>query len=94
VGCGGLILGDADSAEITALVVAPEARGAGLGELLAKLEEAGRSEGVRVLRLRTGARQSEALALFSRQGYCERGPFGSYENEGEELGTFLEKWIG
>ena len=37
-------------------------------------------------------RQPEALALYRRHGYTERGPFGTYQPD--PLSTFFEKWIG
>jgi putative acetyltransferase len=42
--------------------------------------------------LETGVRQPEALALYRRHGYTERGPFGPYQPD--PLSTFFEKWIG
>ena len=48
-------------------------------------------DGVRVIRLETGVRQPESLALYRRHGYTERGPFGSYQRD--PLSTFFEKWI-
>ena len=75
------------------LFVAPEARGLKIGGLLLEaLEAAAQSEGVRVIRLETGVRQPESLALYRRQGYTERGPFGAYQRD--PLSTFFEKWIG
>jgi putative acetyltransferase len=56
------------------------------------LEAAATAEGTRVLRLETGVRQPESLALYRRHGYTERGPFGGYERD--PLSTFFEKWVG
>ena len=93
VGCGALVLGKAGDAELKRMFVAPEARGLGIGRLiLDALEAAAKAEGVRVLRLETGIRQPEALALYRRHGYTERGPFGSYRPD--PLSTFFEKRIG
>ncbi len=93
VGCGALLLGDDAEAEIKRMFVAAEARGSGIGkQILAALEATGSAEGVRVIRLETGARQAEALALYKGQGYAERGPFGAYE--AGTFSRFFEKWIG
>jgi putative acetyltransferase len=92
VGCGALVLDADGEAELKRMFVAPEARGLKLGSLLlAALEAAATAEGTRVLRLETGVRQPEALALYRRHGYTERGPFGKYERD--PLSTFFEKWI-
>ena len=75
------------------MFVVPEARGLKLGSsILAALEAVAKTEDVRVLRLETGVRQPEALALYRRHGYMERGPFGAYQQD--PLSTFFEKWIG
>jgi putative acetyltransferase len=93
VGCGALVIGADGEAELKRMFVVPEARGHKLGSrILAVLEAAATAGGVRVLRLETGVRQPEALALYRRRGYTERGPFGSYQRE--PLSTFFEKWIG
>ncbi len=93
VGCGALVIGADGEAELKRMFVSPEARGRKIGSLiLDALEAAGKAEGVRVIRLETGVRQPESLALYRRHGYTERGPFGAYERD--PLSTFFEKWIG
>jgi putative acetyltransferase len=93
VGCGALVIGADGEAELKRMFVIPEARGLKLGSrILDALEAAGAAESVRVLRLETGVRQPEALALYRRHGYTERGPFGPYQRD--PLSTFFEKWIG
>jgi putative acetyltransferase len=93
VGCGALVLGANGEAELKRMFVIPKARGLKLGSrILDTLEAAARAEGVRVLRLETGVRQPEALGLYRRHGYTERGPFGTYRPD--PLSTFFEKWIG
>ena len=42
-----------------------------------------------VARLETGIHQPEALGLYRRLGYVERGPFGSYALD--PLSVFFEK---
>jgi putative acetyltransferase len=93
VGCGALMPGTGGEAELKRMFVVPEARGLKLGSrILDALEAAAKAEGVRVLRLETGVRQPEALGLYRRHGYTERGPFGTYRPD--PLSTFFEKWIG
>jgi putative acetyltransferase len=94
VGCGALVVGaDGEVAEVKRMFVVPEARGLKLGSrILGALEAAAGDEGVRVIRLETGVRQPEALGLYRRHGYVERGPFGSYRPD--PLSTFFEKRIG
>ena len=93
IGCGAIIIGTDGEAELKRMFVLPEARGRRIGgQILEALESAGKAEGVRVVRLETGVRQPESLALYRRHGYTERGPFGSYERD--PLSRYFEKWIG
>jgi putative acetyltransferase len=93
VGCGALVVGADGEAELKRMFVAPEARGRKIGSrILEALEAAGKAEGVRVIRLETGVRQPESLALYRRHGYTERGPFGAYARD--PLSRYFEKWIG
>jgi putative acetyltransferase len=90
VGCGALALGSAGEAEIKRMVVAADARGQGIGRaILQAIEEAALGEGVRVIRLETGPRSTEALTLYQRNGYRPRGPFGGYPPS--QFSTFMEK---
>jgi putative acetyltransferase len=50
--------------------------------------EAGQS----LLRLETGIDNHEALALYERQGFVRRGPFGDYRED--PLSVFMEKQFG
>ena len=70
VGCGALrALGDG-VAEVKRMYVVPEARGRGVSKVvLAGLEDAARSRGWTLLRLETGPRQPEAIALYEGAGY-------------------------
>ncbi len=79
VGCGALrALGDG-VAEVKRMYVAPAARGRGLSKLLlAGLEDAARSRGWTTLRLETGPRQPEAIALYEGAGYRSIPAFGAY----------------
>jgi putative acetyltransferase len=90
VGCGALLIGSDGAAEIKRMFVAPAVRGRQLGrQILLGLEREAEAVDVRVIRLETGVRQPEALALYRSHGYVERGPFGSYRLD--PLSTFFEK---
>src|SRR6266704_597033 len=70
----------------------PEARGRKLGRaILMRIEEQASREGLALMRLETGIHQAEALALYRRAGYAERGPFGEYASD--PLSHFMEKSI-
>jgi len=87
--CGALRIA-ADYGEVKRMYVAPAARGAGLGRaILARIESEARREGLQVLRLETGNRQAEALALYRSAGYVDCGPFGEYRPD--PLSRFMEK---
>jgi GNAT superfamily N-acetyltransferase len=76
VACGGVCRYDAESAEIRRMFVAPEARGRGLSRaVLAGLEEEASRLGYLAVRLETGNRQPEAIALYRSAGY---GPIARY----------------
>lgn len=93
-GCGGVKHHAADGepayGEIKRLFVLDSARGRGAATLLmAKLEAELTQRGVRLARLETGIHQPEALGLYRRLGYVERGPFGGYALD--PLSVFFEK---
>ena len=72
VSCGGLKRLDEETGEIKRVYVAPTARRSGVGrQLLEALEAAARDLGYGRVRLDTGARQREAVALFRSAGYVE-----------------------
>ncbi len=72
VGCGALKRLDSETAEVKRVYVAPAARGRGLARrLLEALEDAARDAGYTRVRLDTGARLTEAQALFRSAGYRE-----------------------
>ncbi|MDX3694810.1 GNAT family N-acetyltransferase [Streptomyces europaeiscabiei] len=76
VGCGGVRLLDANTAEIKRMYVAAVARGQGLGRhILEHLERHAASSGASRILLETGARNHAALALYRRCGYV---PVPSY----------------
>jgi GNAT superfamily N-acetyltransferase len=93
VGCGALRpLGDG-VAEIKRMYVVPAARGRGLSKLvLAGLEVAARDRGWTTLRLETGPRQPEAVALYEGAGYRPIAAFGPYADDADDS-LFYERVI-
>lgn len=92
VGCGAVKVApdDPTCAELKRVFVVSEQRGRGISKLLiAALEQHLRAIGVRTARLETGMRQTEALGLYARLGYVERGPFGACPPD--PLSVFMEK---
>ena len=76
--------------EIKRMYVAPDMRGRKLGRsLLHALQEHARADGLPCLRLETGIRQPEAIALYRSDGYLEIPPFGNYTPD--PLSIFMEK---
>lgn len=76
--------------EIKRVFVHAEQRGRGLARLLMlALEQDLMARGIALACLETGIRQPEALALYARLGYRQRGPFG--EHEADATGVFMEK---
>jgi len=79
VGCGAVRLIESAVAEIKRMYVAPTVRGSGVGRrILAELEAAARTLGVKRLVLETGPRQPEAVALYQRAGFVKIPLFGEY----------------
>ena len=92
LGCGGVKFHDGVPAygEIKRLFVRDDARGLGVAkQLMARLEAELVARGVQLARLETGIHQPEALGLYRRLGYAQRGPFGSYAPD--PLSAFFEK---
>jgi GNAT superfamily N-acetyltransferase len=70
--CAGLLVVDADTAELTRVFVRPEFRGTGGGGLLlAAVESAAHAFGVRQIRLDTRNDLVEARGLYAKHGYRE-----------------------
>ena len=70
----------------------PVVRGQGVGHrLLAEIERLARAENLPVLRLETGDRSEEALRLYRRAGFVERGAYGDYQEH--PACVFMEKWL-
>ncbi|WP_437373496.1 GNAT family N-acetyltransferase [Inquilinus limosus] len=93
VGCGALRVGTGGQAELKRMFVDPAARGLKVGrDLLARIEDEARTLGVRLIQLETGIHQPEAIGLYRRFGYRDRGPFGDYGPD--PLSLFMEKELG
>lgn len=79
-----------DYGEVKRLFVATGARGQGLGRrLMAALEAELWRHRIELMRLETGTRQPEAIALYQSLGYRLRGPYGDYPDN--PLSVFMEK---
>ena len=79
VGCAALRPLDAEAAEIKRMYVSPSARRKGVGRaLLAELERRAGGFGYCILRLETGNRQPEAVALYEAYGFSRIQAFGKY----------------
>lgn len=91
-GAAKIMCDDGDYAEIKRVFVLDRHRGKGLSRrIMSYLETELARRGVRLLRLETGTRQPEALGLYRRLGYIERGPYGTYRPD--PLSVFMEKTL-
>jgi putative acetyltransferase len=89
VGCAALRRAGTEG-ELKRMFVLERARGMGVGRaILHAVESAARADGVLVVRLESGIRNVEALGLYRRTGYVERGPFGTYV--ADPVSVFMEK---
>ncbi len=87
--CGAFVRHDG-YAEIKRMIVSPDFRRQGLGRaILLRLEERMAVERIGLARLETGIHQPEAIALYERCGYAQRGPFGDYAPS--RVSVFMEK---
>ena len=81
----------ADSGRIYSVVVAPAARGQGLGDrLVATAERAARAAGRHRLRLEVRQDNAAARALYARRGYREIAQMAGYYDDGAD-GLKLER---
>lgn len=97
VGCGGVKFhapeGEPAYGEIKRVFVLDSVRGRGAAkQIMSRLEAELVDRGVQLARLETGIYQPEALGLYKRLGYVERGPFGGYAID--PLSVFFEKQLG
>lgn len=82
VACGGWRIVEPGLAELKRMYVASGFRGRGLSRiLLAALEDSARNVGISRLRLETGHRQPEAIALYETSGYTRIEKFGVYRHD-------------
>ena len=94
VGCGALRPLGGDAAELKRMYVVPAARGRGLAKvLLAGLEDAAAERGWTTLRLETGPRQPEAVALYTGAGYRPIGAFGHYVRDDQDWSLYFERTL-
>ena len=92
VGCGALLRDPRGWGEIKRMYMNPIQRGRGIGRrVLAELEKLAREARLPLLRLETGIHNAEALALYRRAGFIERGAFGDYA--ADPLSVFMEKRV-
>lgn len=79
VGCLVLFTDSRDSLELGRMYVAPEYRGSGVADaLLERAEEVAGALGSSRIRLETGKRQPEAVAVYERHGYTRTRRWGRY----------------
>jgi GNAT superfamily N-acetyltransferase len=96
VGCGALRALAPGVAEVKRMYVVPEARGRGLSrQVLAGLEAAALERGWTTVRLETGPRQPEAIALYEGAGYRPIPAFGAYVDEPDAgCSLYYERVLG
>jgi putative acetyltransferase len=86
VGCVGLQPVSPGLGEIKRMYVEPSSRGWGLSRILLDVaESAARAAGLTRLRLETGTRQVEAIALYTNHGYTPIPPYPPFETEPASL---------
>lgn len=89
-GAAKLMDDDGDYAEIKRVFVLEDFRGRGLSaRIMNHLESELQKRGVWLFRLETGVHQPEALGLYRKLGYHQRGPYGAYGPD--PLSVFMEK---
>ena len=92
MGAAKIMHDDGCYAEIKRVFVVEDYRGRGLSALIMQhLESALLERGVGLFRLETGVLQPEAIGLYRKLGYRERGPFGAYASD--PLSVFMEKQL-
>jgi putative acetyltransferase len=89
VGCGALVRTGPGECELKRMFVAAPDRGRGLGRRILRALETIAGAEKRLVRLETGVKQKEAIALYRSVGFLEIEPFGSYTPD--PLSVFMEK---
>lgn len=93
VGCGAIRPLAPGVAELKRMFVVPEARGRGVGRaLLQRLEDSAGTMGYAFMRLETGLKQPEAIALYESAGYKPCECYGQYSSN--EVSVCFEKRLG
>jgi GNAT superfamily N-acetyltransferase len=87
VGCGALRpMEEAGTAEVKRMFVLPAYRGKGISKkILQELEAWAVEEHFTAMRLETGKKQPEAIALYESSGYTRTEPYGAYKNIAEAI---------
>jgi putative acetyltransferase len=81
VGCGAIVVG-ATYGEVKRMYTKPSHRGRGVARaLLMLLEAQAQARGCSQFMLETGNLQTDAIILYERSGYTQRGPFGAYVDD-------------
>ena len=76
--------------EIKRLYVLPEYRGQGVSrKIMDALEQHLAGQGISLVRLETGVRQTQSIGLYTSAGYSKRAPFGEYKSNASSV--FMEK---
>lgn len=92
-GCCALFDGDDGTAELKRMIVDQRLRQRGVGKaLLQAVEVAASSNGIHLILMEVGTRNTDGQNLYRSAGYRERGPFGSYKPS--PISLFFEKAIG
>ena len=92
IGCGGVRRYSEGIGELKRMYVVPSARRSGVArDLLEHLEATARKLGYSRIRLETGTRQPEAIALYRSAGYSPIYRYGHYRNS--PLSRCLEKTL-
>ncbi|PWC32470.1 GNAT family N-acetyltransferase [Azospirillum sp. TSO35-2] len=92
VGCAALRIDPAGYGEVKRMFVSPGVRGGGIARrLLDRLTEQARAEGIGTLMLETGIHQPEAVAMYRKAGFTDRGPYACYADH--PLSLFMEKTL-
>jgi putative acetyltransferase len=90
-GCGAIVV-TPEYGELKRMYVRPDARGQGVAKkLLGTLESAAKAQGCTLLTLETGPYQHQAIALYERNGYQRRGPYGDYPDD--PFSIFMQKTV-
>jgi GNAT superfamily N-acetyltransferase len=82
VGCGALVPIDEYHVEVKRMFVTPAERGMGIARMiLGELERSAREFDYDAIRLETGDKQPESIALYAKAGFYRIPNFPPYEND-------------